>query len=93
MTIPDSEQSVGLMTARDRLLGVLRGEPPKVTSWAPYIGGPHFELMFPEYRLPGQDAATERSPGYPDVLTDEAWRLDQFRFEVQLLRVIGADVA
>ena len=69
------------MTARERLLAVLRGESPKVTSWAPYIGPPHFESMFPEYRAIGQDTPQ-----------DEQTVLDRLRFEVKFHREIGADV-
>jgi hypothetical protein len=68
------------MTARERLLAVLRGASPEVTSWAPYIGPPHFELMSPEYRAIGQDWTSEQDS------------LDRLAFEVQFHKEIGADV-
>jgi uroporphyrinogen-III decarboxylase len=68
------------MTARERLLAVLRGESPSVTSWAPYIGPPHFELIVPEYRAIGQDWASEQQ------------NLDRLRLEVKYHQEIGADL-
>jgi uroporphyrinogen-III decarboxylase len=68
------------MTARERLLAVLRGESPSVTSWAPYIGPWHFDLMFPDYRAIGGDWRSEQQ------------NLDRLRYEVRFHKEIGADV-
>jgi hypothetical protein len=56
------KEAKATMTSRERILAALRRQPVGRIPWAPYIGDPHFTLMFPDYpsAADGPDAGIRR---------------------------------